>query len=79
MDTDEDQERHRQENTVLREQARLQQEKIDLQQQVEALQVRLGKDSHNSLLSPSSDRFHRRAKSLRKKSDNKRGQSDQPG
>ena len=79
MDTDEDQERHRQVNAIVHEQVRLHQEKIDLQQeqiglleqQVEALQARLGKDSPNSHLPPSSDRFRRWAKSLRRKSDNK--------
>jgi transposase len=48
-----------------------------LQQQVQALQEREGKDSHNSHLPPSSDRFVRQPKSLRKKSEKKRG--GQPG
>lgn len=51
----------------------------DLQNQVKALQDRLSKDSHNSSLPPSSDRFVRqkKTKSLRKKSDKKVG--GQPG
>ena len=50
-----------------------------LQEQVKALQDRLSKDSHNSSLPPSSDRFARqkKPKSLRKKSDKKVG--GQPG
>jgi transposase len=78
----------RQENQALRERIRVQQEQIDVQQsviaglqqqtdllaeQVQALQERLKKDSHNSHLPPSSDRFHRQPKSLRKRS------SKQPG
>jgi transposase len=51
-----------------------------LQQQVEALQAGLSKDSHNSHLPPSSDRFHRQPKSLRSKSGKKPcGQSEHPG
>ena len=48
-----------------------------LQQQVQGLQERVGKDSHNSHLPPSSDRFVRQPKSLRKKSGKKAG--GQPG
>ncbi len=50
-----------------------------LQKQVEELQDRLAKDSHNSSLPPSSDRFvrQRKTKSLRKKSSKKVG--GQPG
>ena len=50
-----------------------------LQDQVKALQDRLAKDSHNSSLPPSSDRFVRqkKTKSLRKKSDKQVG--GQPG
>jgi len=48
-----------------------------LQQQVQALQEREGKDSHNSHLPPSSDRFVRQPRSLRKKSGKKSG--GQPG
>src|SRR5712691_914741 len=48
-----------------------------LTEQVKTLQDRLGKDSHNSHLPPSSDRFVRQAKSLRKKSEKQSG--GQPG
>src|ERR671932_457666 len=48
-----------------------------LQQQVQALQEREGKDSHNSHLPPSSDRFVRQPRSLRQKSEKKAG--GQPG
>src|SRR5207248_825484 len=48
-----------------------------LQEQVAALQVRLSKDSHNSHLPPSSDRFPRQPKSVRTKSGKKAG--GQPG
>ena len=44
-----------------------------LSQQVKDLQARLAKDSHNSSLPPSSDRFVRQPKSLRKKSEKKSG------
>lgn len=47
------------------------------QQQIQALEERLSKDSHNSHLPPSSDRFVRQPRSLRKKSENKPG--GQPG
>jgi transposase len=85
----------RQENQALRDRARLQQAVIDQQQllieglqqqadllkeQVQTLQERLKKDSHNSHLPPSADRFHRQPKSLRKKSKQKPGgQSGHPG
>jgi transposase len=51
----------------------------ELQKQVKELQDRLAKDSHNSSLPPSSDRFVRqkKTKSLRTKSGKKVG--DQPG
>ncbi len=48
-----------------------------LSEQLKALQDRLAKDSHNSHLPPSSDRFVRTPKSLRKKSEKKSG--GQPG
>jgi transposase len=48
-----------------------------LAEQVKALQERLAKDSHNSHLPPSSDRFGRKPKSLRKKSEKQSG--GQPG
>ncbi len=44
-----------------------------LQQRVQVLEERLAKDSHNSHLPPSSDRFVRQPKSLRKKSGKKAG------
>jgi transposase len=48
-----------------------------LSEQLKAVQDRLAKDSHNSHLPPSSDRFVRKPKSLRKKSEKKPG--GQPG
>ena len=51
-----------------------------LTQQVKDLQGRLAKDSHNSSLPPSSDRFVRQPKSLRTKSEKKPGgQEGHPG
>ncbi len=51
-----------------------------LTQQVKDLQDRLAKDSHNSSLPPSSDRFGRQTKSLRTKSEKKSGgQEGHPG
>ncbi len=51
-----------------------------LQQRVQVLEERLAKDSHNSHLPPSSDRFVRQPKSLRKKSGKKAGgQQGHPG
>ena len=51
-----------------------------LQQRVQELEERLAKDSHNSHLPPSSDRFVRQPKSLRKKSGKKPGgQEGHPG
>jgi len=75
----------RQEKRLLQEQlaqrdeviAHMQQEIVLLREQVHALQEQLQKDSHNSHLPPSSDRFHRQPKSLRKKSERKAG--GQPG
>src|SRR6266436_4431102 len=75
----------RQENTMLREVIQQQRELIEQLQkqvanqteQVKALQDRLSKDSHNSHLPPSSDRFVRKPKSLRKKSEKPSG--GQPG
>jgi transposase len=75
----------RQENTRLQEQVRSQQELIErqaqqiaaLSAQVQELHAQLSKDSHNSHLPPSSDRFGRRPKSLRKRSGKKPG--GQPG
>lgn len=48
---------------------RQEQELGSLKQQVQQLEERGKKDSHNSHLPPSSDRFHRQPKSLRQKSD----------
>ena len=75
----------RQEKRLLQEQlaqrdeqiAQMQQQIALLREQVQALQDQLAKDSHNSHLPPSSDRFHRQPKSLRKKSEKQAG--GQPG
>ena len=78
----------RQEKSLLQEQlaqrdaliAQMQHEMVLLQEQVQALQEQLNKDSHNSHLPPSSDRFHRQPKSLRKSSGKKPGgQTGHPG
>ena len=78
----------RQQNRWLQEQVEAQgqtillpQEQIStLTKQVQELQARLAKDSHNSHLPPSSDRFARQPKSLRKKSEKKAGgQEGHPG
>src|SRR5579875_1632939 len=54
---------------LLEKQNSLQQQQIALlSEQVKALQERQAKDSHNSHLPPSSDRFVRQPRSLRKKS-----------
>src|SRR5205085_11848587 len=51
-----------------------------LSEQVKSLRDRLAKDSHNSHLPPSSDRFRRQPKSLRQKSEKKAGgQAGHPG
>src|SRR5436305_12615068 len=51
-----------------------------LSEQMKALHDRLAKDSHNSHLPPSSDRFGRKPKSLRPKSEKKAGgQAGHPG
>ena len=51
-----------------------------LEQRIVELEARLNKDSHNSHLPPSSDRFHRQPKSLRKSSGKKPGgQTGHPG
>src|SRR5260370_531402 len=76
--------RIQQQETLLCQQ-RLQRQQMQAQiaaltQQVKDLQDRLAKDSHNSSLPPSSDRFVRRPKSLRKKSEKKSGgQEGHPG
>src|SRR6266702_5252238 len=63
------------EQNVLIEQLREQHNR--LAEQVKSLQERLAKDSHNSHLPPSSDRFARKPKNLRKKSEKPSG--GQPG
>src|SRR6266705_6200364 len=74
MTKDEELEQLQQENAALREQVALLSERINV------LEARLAKDSHNSHLPPSSDRFHRQPKSLREKSEKKAGgQSGHPG
>ena len=58
----------------------MQEQIAGLTRQVKALQDRLAKNSHNSSLPPSSDRFVRQPKSLRKKSEKKSGgQEGHPG
>src|SRR6266566_3569257 len=74
MTKDEELELLRQENSALREQVTL------LSERISVLEAQLAKDSHNSHLPPSSDRFHRQPKSLRKKSGKQPGgQSGHPG
>lgn len=68
--------RLQEENTLLKEQVKLLQESVsELTTQVQHLQERLAKDSHNSHLPPSSDRFSRQKKtrSQRKRSGKKPG------
>ena len=68
----------REENQALKEQLAQRDELIaQLLQRVQALEEQLGKNSHNSHLPPSSDRFVRQPKSLRKQSGKKPG--GQPG
>jgi transposase len=62
MTKDKELEQLRQENRVLREQV------AQLSERISVLEAQLAKDSHNSHLPPSSDRFQRQPKSLRKKS-----------
>src|SRR5713101_225980 len=74
MTKDEELEQLRQENSALRDQVRL------LSERISDLEARLAKDSHNSHLPPSSDRFQRQPKSLRKRSGKQPGgQSGHPG
>jgi transposase len=63
-----------QQNTLLEQ---MQEQMSHATQQVKSLQERLAKDSHNSHLPPSSDRFVRQPKSLRKQSEKQSG--GQPG
>src|SRR6266478_2183446 len=67
MTKDEELDQLRQENNALRDQVRL------LSERISELEAQLAKDSHNSHLPPSSDRFGRQPKSLRKKSGKQRG------
>jgi transposase len=70
--------RQQEQITLLERELSLQQQQMTrLTEQVKALQERLSKDSHNSHLPPSSDRFVRQSKSLRKKSEKQSG--GQPG
>jgi len=62
MTKDKELEHLRQENRVLREQV------AQLSERISVLEAQVAKDSHNSHLPPSSDRFQRQPKSLRKKS-----------
>src|SRR5260370_42137686 len=70
-------ERIQQQETLLCQQSLLMQQMQEqiagLTQQVKDLQDRLAKNSHNSSLPPSSDRFVRQPKSLRTKSEKKTG------
>ncbi|HVB74900.1 MAG TPA: IS66 family transposase [Ktedonobacteraceae bacterium] len=69
-----------QEEQAKKRQAVQEQELGQLKEQVQGLEERLKKDSHNSHLPPSSDRFHRQPKSLRKPSDKPAGgQKGHPG
>ena len=61
--------RQQEQITLLERELSLQQAQLtQFAEQVKALQDRLSKDSHNSHLPPSSDRFSRQPKSLRQKS-----------
>ncbi len=71
MTKDEELDQLRQENRALREQVAV------LSRRIHELEARLAKDSHNSHLPPSSDRFPRQPRSLRKRSQKKAG--GQPG
>src|SRR5258707_15240975 len=62
MTKDEELNQLREENTALRAQVAW------LTERLSVLEAKQAKDSHNSHLPPSSDRFHRQPKSLRKKS-----------
>src|SRR6266516_2622075 len=60
--------------------AQMQRQLAVLSEQVQALQEQLKKDSHNSHLPPSSERFHRQPRSLREQSGKKAGgQPAHPG
>lgn len=80
MNKDEEIERLRQENHQKDERiAALEQQMELLLQRVQDLEARRTKDSHNSHLPPSSDRFHRQTKSLRKKSRKPSGTASDDG
>jgi transposase len=81
MDKDQEIERLRAENQQKDERiASLEHQMEFLMHRVQELEGRLKKDSHNSHLPPSSDRFARQPKSLRKKSDKPSGgQQGHPG
>jgi transposase len=65
------------ENSVLQQRiVHLNEQVTQLSEQVKRLQERQAKDSHNSSLPPSSDRFTRQPKSLRKKSEKPSGGQD---
>ena len=70
-------ERIQQQDTLLCQQSllmqQMQEQMAALTRQVKDLQDRLAKNSHNSSLPPSSDRFVRQPKSLRNKSEKKTG------
>lgn len=74
-------ERQQEQIGLLEKQNGLQEHQIALlTEQLKVLQEKLSKDSHNSHLPPSSDRFHRQPKSLRKKSTKASGgQAGHPG
>src|SRR5258708_35033539 len=74
MTKDEELDQLRQENNALRDQVRL------LSERISELEAQFAKDSHNSHLPPSSDRFGRQPRSLRKKSGKQAGgQAGHPG
>src|SRR5205814_8748698 len=86
MTQEEEMQALREENAALKAQVAellpLKEQVEQLQEQVKQLRSRLGKDSHNSHLPPSSDRFGRKKKtrSLRQRSGKKPGrQAEQPG
>src|SRR5947199_4471655 len=67
MSKDEELLQLRQENSALRDQV------AQLSERISVLEAQRAKDSHNSHLPPSSDRFGRQPKSLRKRSGKKPG------
>jgi transposase len=81
MNPEDERQQLRAENAALREQLTQRDQLIaKLEQRLAALEEQLVKNSHNSHLPPSSDRFVRQPKSLRKKSGKKPGgQPNHPG